>query len=58
MPRWETVLRNVLGRGAGLESDHDHVQQHAGTAHVDHSGGIGRERNDDRGGKSGHIGKG
>jgi hypothetical protein len=49
---------NGLGRRAGLESHNDHVQQYAGAAHADRSVGIGRERNVDSGGQSGHIGEG
>ena len=41
------LLHNGLGRRAGLESDNDHVQQHAGAAHTDRSVGIGRKRNVD-----------
>ena len=52
------LLRNVLGRRARLESDDDHIQQHAGIAHADRSVRIGRERNDNRGGKFEHTGKG
>lgn len=46
------------GRRAGLESDNDHVEQHPGAAHADRSVDIGRERNVDSVGQSGHVGKG